>query len=73
MTGHDKRSMLGTLLLDGQCFKGFCRITVVVTLDLLCSHSFSEAQFPFVIINGLNMVLRCSFECTNPTYSHRLQ
>lgn len=53
MTGHDRRSMLGmkTLLLDGQCFKGFCRITVVVTLDL-CSHSFSEAQFPFVIING---------------------
>ena len=38
---------------------------VGVTLDLLCSHSFSEAQVPLVIINGLNKLLWCSLECTS--------
>lgn len=40
-------------------------IIVGVWFDLLCPHSFSEAQFPLVIINGANGVLRCSFECTS--------
>lgn len=57
MTGHDKKVYVG--------HEDTVWIIVGVTLDLLCSHSFSENQFPLVIINGLNMVLRCSFECTS--------
>lgn len=57
MTGHDKKVYVG--------HEDTVWIIVGVTLDLLCSHSFSENQFPLVIMNGLNMVLRCSFECTS--------